>query len=152
VACDCRWACGPPKEMKKRLLFSNYCPWKHLLSPLSSRPERTRISYFALRQRPRMRFSSRKPHDVNQRHESRQEIRGSAVERSTVQRTSRGNVFDRGFTGLRPTQGDEKRVLLSNYCRRKHRPPLCHLDRSAPGFPTSRCGNDHVCGFPQETA
>jgi len=32
----------------------------------------------------------------------------------------------------------------------KHRPPLCRLDRSVPGFPTSRCCNDHVCGFPQE--
>src|SRR5580698_730289 len=32
---------------------------------------------------------------------------------------------------LRPTQGDEKRVLFSNYCRWKRRPPLCHLDRSA---------------------
>jgi hypothetical protein len=32
--------------------------------------------------------------------------------------------------GLRPTQGDEKRLLFSNYCPWKHRPPLCHLDRS----------------------
>jgi hypothetical protein len=32
--------------------------------------------------------------------------------------------------GLRPTQGDEKRLLFSNYCRWNHRPPLCHLDRS----------------------
>jgi hypothetical protein len=39
--------------------------------------------------------------------------------------------------GLRPTQGDEKRLLFSNYPPRKHRPPLCHLDRSVPGFPTS---------------
>ena len=29
------------------------------------------------------------------------------------------------------SQGDEKRVLFSNYCCWKHRPPLCHLDRSA---------------------
>jgi hypothetical protein len=33
--------------------------------------------------------------------------------------------------GLRPTQGDEKRFLFSNYCSGKHRPSLCHLDRSA---------------------
>jgi hypothetical protein len=33
--------------------------------------------------------------------------------------------------GLWPTQGDEKRLLFSNYCPWKHRPPLCHLDRSA---------------------
>src|SRR5271156_1283331 len=30
-----------------------------------------------------------------------------------------------------PTQGDEKRLLYSNDCRWRHRPPLCHLDRSA---------------------
>ena len=29
-----------------------------------------------------------------------------------------------------PTQGDEKRLLFSNYSAWKHRPPLCHLDRS----------------------
>ena len=33
--------------------------------------------------------------------------------------------------GLWPTQGDEKRLLFSNYSRWRHRPPLCHLDRSA---------------------
>jgi hypothetical protein len=33
--------------------------------------------------------------------------------------------------GLRPTQADEKRLLSSNYSPRKHRPSLCHLDRSA---------------------
>jgi hypothetical protein len=32
---------------EKRLLFSNYCPWKHCPALSSSRPERTRISYFA---------------------------------------------------------------------------------------------------------
>jgi hypothetical protein len=32
---------------------------------------------------------------------------------------------------LRPAQGDEKRVLFSNYGLGKRRPPLCHLDRSA---------------------
>jgi hypothetical protein len=47
--------------------------------------------------------------------------------------------FDRGVMGLWPTQGDEKRLLFSNDCRWRHRPPLCHLDRSVPGFPTSRC-------------
>ena len=40
-------------------------------------------------------------------------------------------VFDRGVMGLWPTQGDEKRLLFSNNCRWRHRPPLCHLDRSA---------------------
>jgi hypothetical protein len=32
--------------------------------------------------------------------------------------------------GLRPTQGDEKRVLFSDSFCWKRRPPLCHLDRS----------------------
>src|ERR1700735_709980 len=35
--------------------------------------------------------------------------------------------------GQRPTQGDEKRVLFSNNCRWKRRPPLCHLDRRSHG-------------------
>jgi hypothetical protein len=30
-----------------------------------------------------------------------------------------------------PTQGDESRLLFSNYCPGERRPPLCHLDRSA---------------------
>ena len=63
------------------------------------------------------------------------------------------------LAGLRPTQGDEKRLLFSNDSLWEHCPPICHLDRSAakwrdlcedalswkcfstevPGFPTSRC-------------
>ena len=42
-----------------------------------------------------------------------------------------GMFFDRGVMGLSSTQGDEKRLLFSNHCRWRHRPPLCHLDRSA---------------------
>src|ERR1700744_6185104 len=38
-----------------------------------------------------------------------------------------------GVMGLRPTQGDEKRVLFSNHTQWKRRPPLCHLDRSSEG-------------------
>jgi hypothetical protein len=37
------------------------------------------------------------------------------------------------------TQGDEKPLLFSNYSLWKRHPPLCHLDRSEPGFTTSRC-------------
>jgi hypothetical protein len=40
-------------------------------------------------------------------------------------------IFDRGIIGLRPTQGDEKRLLFNSYSPWKHRPSLCHLDRSA---------------------
>src|SRR5580698_1976958 len=35
--------------------------------------------------------------------------------------------------GLRPTQGDEKRVQFRNHTQWKRRPPLCHLDRSSEG-------------------
>ena len=49
-------------------------------------------------QGPRVRFSLRKPHDVDQHHGSQQEIRGSAVERSAVQRSRLGNVLSKeGF-------------------------------------------------------
>src|ERR1700735_4946590 len=37
----------------------------------------------------------------------------------------------RGPSLGRRCQGEEKRVLFSNYCCWKRRPPLCHLDRSA---------------------
>jgi hypothetical protein len=33
--------------------------------------------------------------------------------------------------GLGPTQDDEKRFLFGHHSPGKHRPPLCHLDRSA---------------------
>jgi hypothetical protein len=52
---------------------------------LSSRPERTRISCHAARDRSaRAPFSKGKAHEVHQRHQVRQEFRGSAVERSAV--------------------------------------------------------------------
>ena len=52
---------------------------------MSSRPKRTRISYFALLARTTYAiFPQEKSHDVDQRHESRQEIRGSEVEGSAV--------------------------------------------------------------------
>ena len=33
--------------------------------------------------------------------------------------------------GLGPTQGDENQLVFSNDSPWKHRPPPCHLDRSA---------------------
>jgi hypothetical protein len=42
--------------------------------------------------------------------------------------------------GLWPTQGDEKRLLFSDYCPSKHRPSLCHLDRSAAQWRDLRFG------------
>jgi hypothetical protein len=59
-----------------------------------------------------------------------------------------GMFFDRGVIDLWPTQGDEKRLLFSNDCRWRHRPPLCHLDRSVPGFPTSHCRQRPRVRFP----
>src|ERR1700729_527877 len=44
-----------------------------------------------------------------------------------------------GVMTQRPTQGDEKRVLFSNYCCWKRQPPLCHLDRSAAQWRDLRC-------------
>jgi hypothetical protein len=87
------WACGPPKGMKmasvQQRLFMEASP-----SPLSSRPERTRISYCAA------------PTDAAcaaSRKESRTKLAiatkldrksgGSGVEGSAVQPTSTGNVF-----------------------------------------------------------
>jgi hypothetical protein len=40
--------------------------------------------------------------------------------------------------GLRPTQGDEKRLLSEATLPWKRRPHLCHLDRCEPGFPATR--------------
>src|SRR5271168_4572548 len=51
---------------------------------LSSRPERTRISYFALLATSTCAALRREPHADRQSHGSPQEIRGSVVERSAV--------------------------------------------------------------------
>jgi hypothetical protein len=52
--------------------------------------------------------------------------------------------FDRVVMGLRPTQGDEKRLLSSNRSLWKRRPPLCHPD---PGFLSRSTGHGSVCAF-----
>ena len=89
------WAHWPTKDDEKRLLFSNYSPWKH-------RPPLCHLDRSAAQWRD-LRFS------------------GPFLEM----------FFDRGIMGLWPTQGDEKRLLFSNYSPWKRRPTLCHLDRSA---------------------
>ena len=54
-------------------------------SNLSSRPERSRISCHAALTNARVcGFQYGKPHEVRQRHQARQEIRGSVVERPAV--------------------------------------------------------------------
>jgi hypothetical protein len=84
----------PTQADEKQLPFSNYSPWKRHLSPLSSRPERTRISYFAAlatttdavsRKGNRMKMIKATALD--------RKSGGSAVEGPAVQRFFRGNVF-----------------------------------------------------------
>src|ERR1700723_2629281 len=64
------------------------CLMEALPSPLSSRPKRTRISCHAtLDKAAYARFCRGNAHEAHQRHQVPQEIRGSAVEGSAVQRT-----------------------------------------------------------------
>src|SRR3984885_10019853 len=71
---------------------------------------------------------------------SRPELRRSVVERSAVSAVLPWECFSTGgVLGLRPTQGDEERVLFSNHTQWKRRPPLCHLDRSAAEWRDLRC-------------
>ena len=53
-------------------------------------------------------------------------------------------IFDRVVMGLRPTQGDEKRLLSSNRSLWKRRPRLCQPD---PGFLSRSTGHGSVCAF-----
>ena len=74
--------------------------------PLSPRPERTRTScHAALDKSACAPFRKGKAHEAHQRHQVTQEIRGSAVEGSAVQRTFLGNVFRRPSC--------EKRIALA---------------------------------------
>src|SRR5580658_3055443 len=69
----------------------------------------------------------------------------SRPERSVVERSAASAVLPwecfstGGVTGLRSTQGDEKRVLFSTHTQWKRRPSLCHLDRSAAEWRDLRC-------------
>jgi hypothetical protein len=118
-------------------------------SPLSSRPERSArdlrfggsfLEMFFDREitglRPTQGDEKRLLFSGDCRWKHRPPLLSSRPKRSAVERSLCGCSFlemfsDRGITGLRPTQGDEKRLLFSGDCRWKHRPPLCHLDRSA---------------------
>src|ERR1700720_278794 len=67
------------------------CPF---LTEVSSRPKRTRIScHAALDKTTCAPFCKGKAHEVHQRHQVSQEIRGGEVEGSAVPRTLPGNVF-----------------------------------------------------------
>ena len=56
--------------------------------------------------------------------------KSGAAEGSAVPGPFLEMFFDRAVMGLRPTQGDEKRLLFSNRSLWKRRPPLCHPERS----------------------
>ncbi len=75
-----RW---PTQGDENQLLFSNYSPGSTAL-PLSSRPERTRISYFALLATTTCAALRREPHADHQSHGSTQEIRGSELDGPAV--------------------------------------------------------------------
>jgi len=96
---------GPTKGDESTLCSATTLPWKH--RPPLCHLDRSVPGFPTSRswRGPRMRFSLRKPHDVDQRHRSRQEIRGSAVERSLCGCSFLGMFFDRlprrGFC-LRP--------------------------------------------------
>ena len=141
---------GPIQGDEKRLLFSNDCRWKHR-PPLchldrSAPVERSAVqrsflgNVFSTEESwafgpPKVMKNgscsattvdggTALPFVISTGAQRSGEICGSAV-------LSWKCVFDRGVMGLWPTQGDEKRLLFSNNCRWRHRPPLCHLDRSA---------------------
>src|ERR1700728_1184004 len=104
------WAVGPPKAMKNglvlQLLLLEAPP-----SPLSSRPEES--------------WAKGPPKVMKNGSCSATTVAGSAGLPFVI---STGGVM-----GLRPTQGDKKRVLFSNHTQWKRRPPLCPLDRRSHG-------------------
>ena len=82
----------PSASLGMTILFGN--AKYRFQDELSSRPERTRIScHAALDKAAYAPFCKGKAHEVHQRHQVPQEIRGSEVEGSAVLRTSLGNVF-----------------------------------------------------------
>jgi hypothetical protein len=96
---------------KCSVLFSNYCCWKR-------RPPLCHLDR-------RSHGPKAHPRVMKNGSCSATTVAGSAALPFVI---STGEVM-----GQRPTQGDEKRVLFSNYCCWKRRPPLCHLDRSSEG-------------------
>ncbi len=144
------WAFGPPKVMKNGLLFSNYSTWKHRpplchLDRSAARGEicgSAALSWECFSTEESWAFGP--PKAMKNRFSSATTLSGSAtlpfVISTEAQRSGEicgsavpflGMFFDRGVMGLRPTQGDEKPLLFSNYPLWKRHPPLCHLDRSA---------------------
>jgi hypothetical protein len=93
-----RRAAGPSTAIGMTILFgnANYS----FQGELQSRPERTRISCHAALGKAACAPSCKgKAHEVHQRHQVRQEIRGSVVERSAV-RLSGFPILDRLPTSL----------------------------------------------------
>ena len=130
---------GPPKVMKSTFCSATTLPWKH--RPPLCHLDRSAPGFPTSRcwLLPRVRLSLKRAACRSSKPRVSTGNPGSVVERSLCGCFFLGMFFDRGVMGLWPTQGDEKRLLFSNHSDWKHRPTLCHLDRSAPGFPTSRC-------------
>ena len=85
-------------------LFSGFLPRLSMgaqPSPLSSRPERTRISYFAALNNGHVCDSpQREPHEAYRSSNSPQEIRGSGVERFAVLPNQSEHVFRQSVTRI----------------------------------------------------
>ena len=130
---------GPRKVMKSTFCSATTLPWKH--RPPLCHLDRSAPGFPTSRcwLLPRVRLSLKRAACRSSKPRISTGNPGSVVERSLCGCFFLGMFFDRGVMGLWPTQGDEKRLLFSNHSAWKHRPTLCHLDRSAPGFPTSRC-------------
>ena len=89
---------------------------------LSSRPERTRISCHAALDRSACApFCKGKAHEVHQRHRVQQEIRGSVVEGSAVQRTSPGNAQSDRLANMCKAQLVSVIILLATTCGKRRK-------------------------------
>jgi hypothetical protein len=97
------WAFGPPKGMKN-VPYLLRCPFPN---ELSSRPERTRISCRAAMDMDVCApFCKGKAHEVHQRHQVPQEIRGSVVEGSAVNHPQHQMVIRKVEFVLHPIRHD----------------------------------------------
>ncbi len=146
--------------------------------PLSSRPKRTRISYFALlattacaalRKESRMQIIKATGLHGKSGGAQWRDLRfsGPFLEMFFLKRSSSrpgrlvigvviGCLFRRRLD-RRKCPGDSFSMgapLFGQFLpqqptfRKSAISPPCHPDRSVPGFPTSRCWPSHVCGFP----
>jgi hypothetical protein len=141
----CGLACRPPKVMKsasvQQPLFLERLPF-----PLSSRAHpdlllhsshRRPLMWFSLKRTtcswPKPQLSTGNPGEPRDL-----QFCGPFVEM----------FFDRGIMGLRPTQGDEKRLLSEATLHRSAALPFVISPEAYPDFLPPRTRNVHVCAFP----